>query len=192
MAACYLTYRQEEGAPAPADEHMQVELIMETYSSRFQDLLDRTAEISRQIESSRAVFAISLDNTRNRIARMNLELTMGAVSLSFSMMIAGFFGMNITSGLETKSPVLFVGVVSAGLVCSFGIYLLSRRTLTRSANRQHQRMLDHRTFKTVLEKLDHVHDLLRGNRVLSHRLLQGGKLSRSELQDLLHGNATGD
>ena len=56
-----------------------------------------------------------------------------------------------------------------------------------AANRQHQRMLDHRTFKTVLEKLDHVHDLLRGNRVLSHRLLQGGKLSRSELQDLLHG-----
>jgi hypothetical protein len=25
MAACYLTYRQEEGAPAPADEHMQVQ-----------------------------------------------------------------------------------------------------------------------------------------------------------------------
>ena len=39
MAACYLTYRQREGAPAPANEHMKVELIMETYSTRFQDLL---------------------------------------------------------------------------------------------------------------------------------------------------------
>lgn len=25
MAACYLTFRQETGAPAPPDEHMQVE-----------------------------------------------------------------------------------------------------------------------------------------------------------------------
>ena len=65
-------------------------------------LLDRAAEIARQIESSRAVFAISLDNTRNRIARYNLSLTMGTLSMSFSMMLAGFFGMNIASGLEAQ------------------------------------------------------------------------------------------
>ena len=185
MAACYLTYRQEAGAPAPADEHMQVELIMETYCSRFQDLLDRTAEIARQIDSSRAVFAISLDNTRNRIARMNLDISTGAFALSFSMLIAGYFGMNIRSGLEEEHPVVFLGVATAGLVGSFAIYLLCRRVLIRSANRQHRRMIDHRTFKTVLEKLDKVHDLLRANPGLSRRLVQGGKLSRSELQDML-------
>ena len=53
MAACYLTYRQEEGEPAPATEHMHVELVMETYVARFQDLMDRCAEVARQIESSR-------------------------------------------------------------------------------------------------------------------------------------------
>jgi len=61
----------------------------------------------------------------------------------------------------------------------------------RSSNRQHQRMLNHRTFKTVLEKLDHVYDLLRGNPLLSQRLVQGGKLRRNELQDLLNNGHTG-
>jgi hypothetical protein len=165
---------------------MQVELIMETYSSRFQDLLDRIAEVARQIETSRDVFGISLDNTRNRIARMNLSLSLGTLSLSFSMALAGFFGMNITSGLESHHPMLFASVASAGLVGSFVIYLTARRAVTRSALRQHQRMLDHSTFKAVLEKLDLVHDLLRSNPLLSRRLVQGGKLSRSELCDLLH------
>lgn len=141
--------------------------------------------LSRAVQSSRAVFAISLDNTRNRIARMNLALTISTVSLSFSMVVAGFFGMNLVSGLEDKGPLVFAGVVSLGLVGSFVIYLVCKSALTRSASRQHQRMIDHRTFKTVLEKLDHVYDLLRGNPSLSQRLVHGGKLKRSELQDLL-------
>jgi Mg2+ and Co2+ transporter CorA len=64
----------------------------------------------------RAVFAISLDNTRNRIARMNLSLSMSTLSLSFSMVVAGFFGMNITSGLESHPPLVFAGIVAGGLV----------------------------------------------------------------------------
>jgi len=57
--------------------HTRTHTHTHTHCSRFQDLLDRTAEIARQIDSSRAVFAISLDNTRNRIARMNLDISTG-------------------------------------------------------------------------------------------------------------------
>jgi len=110
MAACYLTFRHETGAPAPPDEHMQVELVMETYRTRMEDLLDRIAEIGRQIESTRAVFALSLDNTRNRIAKMDLRFNIAAVSMGFSMTIAGFFGMNITHGAEALQPLVFAGL----------------------------------------------------------------------------------
>ena len=159
---------------------------METYSARCQDLLDRIAELVRQMESSRAVFAISLDNTRNRLARMNLSLTLGTLSASFSMMVAGFFGMNITSGLEAEHPVVFAGVVSAGLAGSFIIYVVARQAWVRATTRQHQRMLDHRSFKGVLEKLDLVHQQLRVDSHLSRRLVAGAELTRAELRDLLH------
>ena len=152
---------------------------METYSARCQDLLDRIAELVRQMESSRAVFAISLDNTRNRLARMNLSLTLGTLSASFSMMVAGFFGMNITSGLEAEHPVVFAGVVSAGLAGSFIIYVVARQAWVRATTRQHQRMLDHRSFKGVLEKLDLVHQQLRVDSHLSRRLVAGAELTRA-------------
>ena len=39
-------------------------------------------------------------------------------------------------------------------------------------------MMDHSTFKAVLEKLDDVHDLLRANTLLSRRLVQAKKKKR--------------
>ena len=169
MAACYLTFRHEQGEPAPPDEHMQVELIMETYRTRMEDLLDRIAEVFRQIESTRTVFALSLDNTRNRIARMDLSLTMGAVSLSFSMAIAGFFGMNITHGYEHQPPLVFWSVMGLGVVGSIAIFHLCRKQLASMRSTQNKRMRDFRVFKSVLENLDQVHYLLRRDTDLSHR-----------------------
>ena len=61
----------------------------------------------------------------------------GAFALSFSMLIAGYFGMNIRSGLEEEN-LAFVGIAVTGLVGSFAIYVLCRRVLTRSAIRQHR------------------------------------------------------
>ena len=61
----------------------------------------------------------------------------GAFALSFSMLIAGYFGMNIRSGLEEEN-LAFVGIAVTGLVGSFAIYVLCRRVLTRSATRQHR------------------------------------------------------
>ena len=43
---------------------------------------------------------------------------------------------------------------------------------------QYRRMMDHSTFKAVLEKLDDVHDLLRANTLLSRRLVQVKKKKR--------------
>lgn len=89
MAAMYLTRYHATGRKNPDTDHLQIELILETYRSRLEELVDGVAEMGRQIDSTRSVFALSLDNTRNRIARINLRLTMGTLAVSFSMTVAG-------------------------------------------------------------------------------------------------------
>eukprot|EP00961_Rhodomonas_salina_P076906 1031985-Rhodomonas_salina.1 len=65
---------------------------------------------------------------------------MGAISLSFAMTIAGFFGMNITHGLEALHPAAFVVVVLGAMAGSSLIYLRCIRQLGRSSALQNERM----------------------------------------------------
>ncbi|KAJ1475483.1 hypothetical protein T484DRAFT_1828168, partial [Baffinella frigidus] len=204
MAACYLTFRQETGAPAPPDEHMQetgapappdehmqVELVMETYRTRMEDLLDRIAEIGRQIESTRAVYALSLDNTRNRIAKMDLRLSIAAVSLGFSMTVAGFFGMNVTHGAENVSPLVFAGVVVAAVGTSACITLLglpSRVVVAAVGTSACITLMGLSQLKNssrLQSKRMQIHFLLRADPDLSLRLSEGDKLTKEELQALI-------
>ena len=43
---------------------------------------------------------LTLDNERNRIARLELLLNMAGISLGACSAIGGFFGMNVVNGVE--------------------------------------------------------------------------------------------
>ena len=46
---------------------------------------------------------LTLDNERNRIARLELFLSMAALALAASACVSGFFGMNLVSGYATNT-----------------------------------------------------------------------------------------
>ena len=56
------------------------------------------------------MIAISLDSYRNRMIRMNVYLSITGIGMGMSTAVAGFFGMNLISGLE-ESPIAFHYVV---------------------------------------------------------------------------------
>lgn len=56
------------------------------------------------------MIAISLDAYRNRMLRMNLYLSIAGIGIGTSTAVAGFYGMNLVSGLE-NSPTAFGYVV---------------------------------------------------------------------------------
>ena len=54
------------------------------------------------MDSTRDVWAMQLDTIRNRIIRVELLVAVASFSLMVSTVPAGFFGMNLTSGLEVR------------------------------------------------------------------------------------------
>ena len=65
-----------------------------------QALSDQIEEVLANIETTQAVLELTLDNERNRIARLELLLSMGGLCVGSCAMVSGFFGMNLVSGLE--------------------------------------------------------------------------------------------
>ena len=49
-----------------------------------------------------------MDNYRNKILNLNLNLGIAQVSLAFGTFLTGAFGMNLLSGLETLPHVFYI------------------------------------------------------------------------------------
>ena len=62
------------------------------------------------ITSLQDIIAISLDAYRNRMIRMNVYLSIAGIGIATSTAVAGFYGMNLVSGLE-ESPTAFQNVI---------------------------------------------------------------------------------
>ena len=124
------------------ESHASVELLLEEYGRQLNSILLEIDYLLQRVQSKQDILALSMDAYRNRMIRMNLYLSVGGVSLGFgtgktivsayiwihaivlahltivlSVAIAGFFGMNLISGLE-ESPGVFEMVVLSS--CLFG------------------------------------------------------------------------
>ncbi|KAL7510169.1 hypothetical protein ACHAXN_007077 [Cyclotella atomus] len=99
------------------ESHASVELLLEEYGRQLNSILLEIDYLLQRVQSKQDILALSMDAYRNRMIRMNLYLSVGGVSLGFGTAIAGFFGMNLISGLE-ESPGVFEMVVLSS--CLFG------------------------------------------------------------------------
>lgn len=60
----------------------------------------RLEVLDRQIDNTEEVVEIQLDTARNRILTLGFVLNVFTCVMSFCAMLAGVFGMNLTSGIE--------------------------------------------------------------------------------------------
>jgi len=91
---------------------------------------------------------IHFDSQRNRLMRMSLVVSLGAVSTAATATGASLFGMNLTSGFEAHPLAFYVvsgSLLSLGAVVfggSFFVYRKSKRLdvdLTKTLGRHHHR-----------------------------------------------------
>ena len=164
MAALYLSHRAA-GASRPIDQHTEVELMLENYATEHDDLSDRISALQDQVNTCRSIEQLKLTNERNRIMRIELLLGFGTASLALCAAVAGFFGMNLHSGVD-EVPGLFWAVtggtsaVGMGLFCGF---LFSVRRF--HASQQHQ-IVATAALETGLASLDAAYFMLRRQGIL--------------------------
>ena len=151
--------------------HHDVELVVESYFRRFEDFYAEAFALRKNIEATQDTLELALDEFRNRLIRINVHAAMATVGLAVSTSIAGFFGMNLVSGVE-EAPMLFWYVMMGATGGGAAIYAASvqrafhgRRAQSRSAMGP-----DIDQIHTLMVSYYDMHDIL-----LSHLESNGGE-----------------
>ncbi len=116
MTALLLTHRQSDPTL-----HQAVELLLEDYNRQLHQTLSEIHYLQKRVQTTQELMTISLDSYRNRMINMNVHLSIAAVCLGVCTTVAGYFGMNLSSGME-EDPWAFWPVVGASSALGAGIY----------------------------------------------------------------------
>ena len=130
------------------------------------------------------VLELTLDNERNRIARLELLLSMVGLSVGTCSAVSGFFGMNLVSGVESTAG-LFMFVTGVSILLTGSLFVTCWRQFRSISRRQRDRLMDVDALKNVLGQLDLVALLLRNRPPLP----TDAKSMREEVQSLLNRSA---
>jgi len=100
MAEMYLTDKAQSKTRREVQAHEEMEVLLETYFRKIQEVENELTTLSRNIVDTENEIQILLDSTRNTIMKMELLLSINTVAIASGALVAGAFGMNLTSGIE--------------------------------------------------------------------------------------------
>ncbi|BGP48544.1 magnesium ion transporter [Rhodotorula kratochvilovae] len=128
LANMYLTDKAK-GSKHAVNDHQQAELLLEyyytdtdVYAGADERRLDETSEscerLSTLLSEVDSNISLVLASTRVRLQNLELQTAIGTLALAAGATIAGFFGMNLTSGLEEHPSAFYwaVGTMSSVMV----------------------------------------------------------------------------
>ncbi|GAA5936079.1 CorA family magnesium transporter [Sporobolomyces koalae] len=132
LAAMYLTAKIQ-GQPRSADDHEEIELLLESFSKQCEEIVSEVETLSANVRHTEDIIELILDANRNSLLGLDLRVSIATLGLTAGAMIAALFGMNLTSHLE-ETPYSFTAVtllafLLAGSVTGFGLRRL--RTLRK-------------------------------------------------------------
>ena len=122
------------------ERHEDVELLLEEYARQLTNILFEISYLLQRLQSKQEFVSLALASYRNRMIRMNLYLGVFGLSLGIGTTVAGFFGMNLISGLEDSpfafnSVVLLTGVTGISVAAACSSYVSGKTMQHRATER---------------------------------------------------------
>lgn len=131
LAAMYLTDRKNDVRRQLSD-HEELELLLETFSKQVEEMVNEAENIHGNVQSTQEIVELILDSNRNALLALDLKVSIGTMGIGMGALMAGLFGMNLTSHME-EHPYAFVGMSVAS---SFVAFLVAWAGLRRLAKIQ--------------------------------------------------------
>lgn len=100
-------------------------MLLEAYFMHIDNTYNRLQTLNEYIQDTEDLVNLKLDQHRNQLIGIDLILTAFTSSVAIMTAVAGFFGMNLNSGLQ-EAPVLFnlVSVTTTcAALCMFGLFV---------------------------------------------------------------------
>ncbi|GMH83429.1 hypothetical protein TrST_g434 [Triparma strigata] len=199
---------EKENKEIDPELHGVVELLLEDYNRQLDQILQEITYLQRRVQTKQELVAISLDSYRNRMIRMNVHIGIATMCLGICTTVAGYFGMNLTHGLEEHETAFMTTVVASGLggailYAGCHSYLSGSWMRERARGRaeevlsvtgvlSHMNSLDY-AVKRVIELKEQSNDPEKDNELISRPVFEkllrsgraGGKVTKGEL-DLIY------
>ncbi len=140
-----------------------VEILLENYVHKINRSYDTLIYFRQKLNTWKSMTSMSMQMKRNKIMNYNLRMGISAVSIGACSAVAGIFGMNLTSGLESH-PWAFFGtsIVMVSFAAAFQLSLsrlLFGRDLNYTFREQASRIEGMKTL--LIERADTLDDSIK-------------------------------
>ncbi|PVH19108.1 hypothetical protein CXQ85_001403 [Candidozyma haemuli] len=99
LNALYLT-EIEQGRPRYSFNHQEVELLLESYYTTIDEIVQTSQNLISQIKTSEEIIKFVLDANRNDLMLLGLRFSIGLLSMGAVLYVAALYGMNLENFIE--------------------------------------------------------------------------------------------
>ncbi|KAL5521712.1 MRS2 [Sanghuangporus sanghuang] len=129
LAAMYLTDKKK-GNPRSSKDHEELEVLLESFSKQVEEIVNEADAIMTNVQSTQEIVELILDSNRNALLALDLQVSIGTLGIGTGALIAGLFGMNLTSHME-ESEWAFAEMSALAVTVSLLVAWLGIRKLAR-------------------------------------------------------------
>ncbi|KAJ7484315.1 cora-domain-containing protein [Mycena latifolia] len=129
LTAMYLTDKKNDIA-RELDDHEDLEVLLESFSKQVEEIVNETENIETNVQSTQEIVELILDSNRNALLALDLKVSIMTMGIGSGALVAGLFGMNLMSKLESH-PWAFYGTTGfatalAAIVAWSGLRILAK------------------------------------------------------------------
>ncbi|GAO47799.1 hypothetical protein G7K_1997-t1 [Saitoella complicata NRRL Y-17804] len=130
LAGMYLSEKLQKGSDRPADQHDEVEMLLESYLKQTDEIVQTVENLSSNIRNTEEIVNIILDANRNSLMLLELKVSMLTLGIGSGALIAGLLGMNLKNFMEDSNAafatVSMLAVSLSLLISATGLYRLRK------------------------------------------------------------------
>ncbi|KAI0694509.1 cora-domain-containing protein [Cytidiella melzeri] len=129
LAAMYLTDKKS-GIPRSLNDHEDLEVLLESFSKQVEEIVNEAESIQSNVQSTQEIVELILDSNRNALLALDLKVSILTMGIGVGTLLAGLFGMNLTSHYEENeyafATMSIMSMAVAGIFAWRGLVTLAR------------------------------------------------------------------
>ncbi|WRT67295.1 uncharacterized protein IL334_004263 [Kwoniella shivajii] len=129
LSAMYLTSRAL-GRPRALHDHEQLELLLESFVKQVEEIVSEVDTTVANMNSTQEIAELMLDSGRNALLALDIKISIATLGIGTGALVAGLFGMNLTTQLES-TPYAFIAVSGSASLIALLVMIYGSKTLRR-------------------------------------------------------------
>ncbi|RXK35149.1 magnesium transporter [Tremella mesenterica] len=159
LSAMYLTSRAQ-GKPRALHDHEQLELLLESFQKQVEEIVSEVDTTVANMQSTQEITELMLDSGRNALLALDIKVSIITLGVTSGALVAGFFGMNLLTRLESHPQAFFIvsgTAIGIAFLCSYVGLRILRRVRRVALNAGGRKYSQHLPLLSELADQAHIH-----------------------------------